>query len=102
MASENSNDSDRIFPHSAGSYKNALKTILEKIHEDTSDFPCPTLHALRHSFASAMAARGVPAKVLMGWLGHSKVEMTLEIYAQVMTDSTDRVIAERLSGFAGL
>lgn len=40
-----------------------------------------TLHGLRHSMATAAAAQGTPMKILQGILGHSKYELTANLYA---------------------
>jgi hypothetical protein len=41
-------------------------------------------HGLRHTVATLMLAAGVPAHVVQRRLGHSKVEMTLGIYAHAL------------------
>jgi integrase len=41
-------------------------------------------HGLRHTVATLMLSAGVPAHVVQRRLGHSKVEMTLGIYAHVL------------------
>lgn len=43
--------------------------------------PRVTLHGLRHSFATAAVQKGVPIKILQGALGHSKYDMTADLYA---------------------
>jgi integrase len=40
-----------------------------------------TIHSLRHSFASSLAAAGRPATEIAGYLGHSSADVTLRIYA---------------------
>lgn len=40
-----------------------------------------TLHGLRHSFATAAAAQGVPLKVLQRSLGHARFQLTADLYA---------------------
>ena len=40
-------------------------------------------HKLRHSWASVMAARGVPVEVLSAQLGHSNPSVTREVYRHV-------------------
>lgn len=40
-----------------------------------------TLHGLRHSMATAAAAAGTPMKILQGILGHSKYDLTANLYA---------------------
>lgn len=41
-------------------------------------------HGLRHTVATLMLSAGVPAHVVQRRLGHSKVEMTLGIYAHAL------------------
>lgn len=41
-------------------------------------------HGLRHTVATLMLSAGVPAHVVQRRLGHSKIEMTLGIYAHVL------------------
>ncbi|MBZ9750735.1 site-specific integrase [Deinococcus sp. HMF7604] len=40
-------------------------------------------HKLRHSYASLMAARGVPVEVLSSQLGHSSASVTRDVYRHV-------------------
>ena len=42
------------------------------------------LHDLRHSYATAALAAGVPVKVLSQRIGHADVGVTLTVYAHVM------------------
>ena len=42
------------------------------------------LHDLRHSYATAALAAGVPVKVLSQRVGHADVGVTLTVYAHVM------------------
>lgn len=42
------------------------------------------LHDVRHSYATAALAAGVPVKVLSKRLGHADIAVTLRVYAHVM------------------
>jgi integrase len=42
------------------------------------------LHGLRHTFASMMLAAGVNIKVISQMLGHSSVNITLDVYSHLM------------------
>ena len=42
------------------------------------------LHDLRHSYASAALAAGVPAKVVSERLGHANIGITMDTYSHVM------------------
>jgi integrase len=43
-------------------------------------------HGLRHTCATLLLKAGTPVHVVSERLGHSKVEMTLEVYAHVLPD----------------
>jgi integrase len=57
--------------------------------------PAVTLHALRRTFISLLLESGENPRVVMQQVGHAHPELTLRVYAQVMTrregDSTRRV-----------
>jgi integrase len=40
-----------------------------------------TIHSLRHSFASSLAAAGRPPTEIAGYLGHSSADVTLRVYS---------------------
>ncbi|MBF6589100.1 MAG: tyrosine-type recombinase/integrase [Ktedonobacterales bacterium] len=43
-------------------------------------------HDVRHTAATLMLLRGVPAKVVSEMLGHASIAITLDIYAHVLPD----------------
>jgi integrase len=45
--------------------------------------PAATFHILRHTYASALAMRGVPMGVIAAQLGHSDTRMTEKHYAHL-------------------
>ncbi|MCJ1678897.1 site-specific integrase [Streptomyces sp. APSN-46.1] len=47
-------------------------------------------HGLRHFYASALLAQGVPMTEVSAWLGHSSVSVTEQYYAHLMPDAPDR------------
>ena len=49
-------------------------------------FPGVTVHALRHSYLSELARRGVPPKALQALAGHANISTTLDIYAHANID----------------
>jgi len=49
-------------------------------------FPELTLHSFRHTFASRCREAEVDEKVVQKWLGHSKLDTTLNTYTHVFSD----------------
>jgi integrase len=62
--------------------------------------PFITLHGTRHTHASLLLQAGVPIKVVSERLGHSKVAMTLDVYAHVLP-AANRAAAEVIGGLLG-
>lgn len=50
-------------------------------------------HDLRHTFASLMLLRGVPAKVISEALGHASVAFTMDTYAHIMQGMQSEAMA---------
>src|SRR5262249_13889978 len=69
-----------------------------RLCRELPELPEAHLHTLRHTAATTMLLAGVAPKVVADQLGHSKVELTLNVYAHVIEaqrdDSADAV--ERL------
>ena len=51
---------------------------------EAAGLPPIRLHDVRHSFATASLAAGVPVKVLFGRIGHAPITTTLAIYGHVL------------------
>lgn len=45
---------------------------------------CP--HSMRHTFATRALERGIPPKVVQGYLGHSTIDVTMDIYMHVTAE----------------
>lgn len=71
-------------------YKGYLRMHLDKIQKqivkDGHKFERITPHTFRHTFATRCIENGVPPQVLKGILGHSKLSMTMDLYAHVLPD----------------
>jgi integrase len=72
---------------------------LHKILKEAG-LPKQRFHDLRHGCASLLLAAGVPARTIMGILGHSQISLTMNTYAhlspsleQEAADALDRVLA---------
>ena len=53
---------------------------------------CPKirLHDVRHSYATAALAAGVPAKVVSERLGHANIAITMDTYSHVLPGMDER------------
>lgn len=89
-------ESDLVFTSTKGTPLNPqnfytrYKAILEE-----AGLAGHTFHDLRHSAASLLARRGVPARVAMEILGHSDISITMNVYTHVMGDTLREVFASR-------
>jgi integrase len=63
--------------------------------------PPATFHILRHSYASALAMRGVPMGVIAAQLGHSDTRMTEKHYAHLSPSYVADTIRAALPDFGG-
>lgn len=88
--------SQLVFPSKSGTYINprnflrCFDTICKKA--GLEGFNC---HTLRHTFATRCFEKGISVKIVSRWLGHKKVQHTLDIYTHVMPDEEKKAI-ERL------
>lgn len=55
------------------------------------------LHDLRHTYATLLLKRGVPAKIVQELLGHSSITITLDLYSHV-TLEMQKLAVESLNG----
>lgn len=74
-------------PVHKGYMKKHLDNIQKQIREDGYEFKRITPHTFRHTFATRCIENGVPPQVLKGILGHSKLSMTMDLYAHVLPDT---------------
>ena len=66
---------------------NNIKLIcksIQKVHEEFEEFAS---HTFRHTFATRAVENGVQPKTLSKILGHSKIEITMNLYCHVTDDS---------------
>jgi integrase len=61
--------------------------------------PPATFHILRHTYASALAAKGVPMRVIADQLGHADTRMTERHYAHLAPSHVAEVVRAALPGF---
>ena len=63
------------------------------------DIGKPILYRLRHTFATNHFTLGTPAKYVQHWLGHSSVQMTLDIYTDIDRTSNKNKIIKLYNNF---
>jgi integrase len=99
-------DYDLVFASSIGTpldgrnVTRRLKALLSKAGVEPMRF-----HDLRHSAASLLGAQGVPPRVVMEILGHSRISVTLDLYSHVFpsslgdaADAMDRALGGQFGG----
>ena len=72
---------DIQFTLSRKGYQNTIIKIRHRLGLDNVN-----VHTMRHTFATRCSEAGIPAKVVQKWLGHSTLEMTLNVYTHVNAD----------------
>lgn len=60
----------------------------------------PSLHLLRHTYASLLIAQGEPAKYVSAQLGHASIQITLDTYGHLFADAR-RAAMDRLEAGLG-
>lgn len=66
--------------------KNSIDRIVKKINKGGIEFEHITMHTFRHSFAIRCIENGMNPQTLKAILGHSKLAMTMDLYAHVLPD----------------
>jgi len=85
-----SNTPQRLFTiNPANLNKKHFSRILEQSELSKQGF---NIHSLRHTFTTRCIENGVPPKVLQKWLGHSTIEMTMNVYAHINRDFENQAI----------
>lgn len=72
-----------------------VDTTPEHLHKEhkrivaAAELPPVTLHGLRHTFATQAAAQGTPMKQLQVAMGHAKMQLTADLYADHLSPLSD-------------
>ena len=79
-------------PLGKGYLNNAIDTLTARIQKTRPEFKELTPHTMRHSLATRCIENGMEPQVLKTILGHSKLSMTMDLYAHVLPDTKSREI----------
>jgi integrase len=90
-------DHNLVFPNTVGKpmnagnlYRREFQPLLERADLIDEGF---TIHSLRHTFATTLAAKGVHPSTAQKMLGHSDIRMTLAIYTHATDSMQDAATA---------
>lgn len=67
--------------------KNSMDGIVKRINDAGISFEHITMHTFRHSFATRCIEKKMSPQTLKTILGHSKLSMTMDLYAHVLPDT---------------
>ena len=65
----------------------SIVTEMNKKREKGNEFPNFSPHCLRHTFATRCFENGIPPKVVQEYLGHTTIQMTMDLYTHVMKET---------------
>lgn len=71
-------------PLGKGYLNNAIDRITVGIQKTRPEFEDLSIHTMRHTFATRCIENGMEPQVLKAILGHSKLSMTMDLYAHVL------------------
>lgn len=69
--------------------------VSKKFHKmllKNPDLPLIRFHDLRHSCASLLVQAGIPIKIISKILGHSQINITMDLYANINIDAEKEAI----------
>jgi integrase len=98
LAGEIYQDNGLVFCKEDGTYlgPDAFTKLFQR-YLAQAGLPRVRLHDLRHTHATLLLQRGVPAKMVQERLGHSSITMTLDLYSHV-TPEMQKLAAASLDG----
>jgi integrase len=84
-------------PDGAPIHPDLLSDWFERLAREAG-LPRIRLHDVRHSYASAALAAGIPAKIISERLGHANIGITMDTYSHVLPgmDAEAATIVARL------
>lgn len=82
-------------PFDRNSINRAISSIVREMNkkrEKGNEFPNFSPHCLRHTFATRCFENGIPPKVVQEYLGHTTIQMTMDLYTHVMKETKQEEI----------
>ena len=73
--------------------RHAKQVVWEQAGRTKGGLPAIRLHDVRHSYATAALAAGIPAKIVSERLGHANVQITLDTYSHVIPGLDEQAAA---------
>jgi integrase len=73
--------------------RHARRVVWEQVSRQKVGLPAIRLHDVRHSYATAALAAGIPAKIVSERLGHANVQITLDTYSHVIPGLDEQAAA---------
>jgi integrase len=73
--------------------RHTKRVVWEKAGRTKAGLPPIRLHDVRHSYATAALAAGIPAKIVSERLGHANVQITLDTYSHVIPGLDEQAAA---------
>lgn len=67
--------------------QSSIETIIKKIQKENEDFQFFSTHSFRHTFATRAIENGMNPKTLQKLLGHSSLNMTMDLYCHVTEET---------------
>ena len=87
---------EMVFPSANGNYRDRSSVLISlKRFTKGTEFEHMTLHKLRHCNATMLLNMGVDLKIISDHLGHCDINVTADIYADVLS-STRKVLADSI------
>jgi len=71
-------------------------------HARAAELPVIRLHDVRHSYATAALAAGIPAKIVSERLGHANIAITLDTYSHVLPNMQEKAAEQVAQLILGL
>ena len=67
--------------------KEGIKACVQRIQKKHPEFEMFSPHCFRHTFATRAIENGLPPKTVQALLGHSSLQMTMDLYCHVTDDT---------------